>query len=290
MRLDWEGVLLLGGTIATVILAATWAGVRYAWTSPQIIGLGALAFAGLVAFVVTQRRVADPLLPPRVFAHRNMRLASAIVLIVGAVMFTGALYLPLYQQTVQHASAADSGLLLLPMMIPMVLASQLPGRVMTRTGRYKIFPIAGGAALTLGAALLASLDASSGRVETSVYMAVVGIGLGLTMQMTTTIAQNSVEMRDIGAATAATTLFRTLGGTLAVAAFGALYTRSVLHAGQIAGSAQGFSHIYTGVAILCALAFVAALFVKEVPLRGKPKIETAETPAVSDAGRGVSAR
>ncbi|MBO2453867.1 MFS transporter [Actinomadura barringtoniae] len=275
--IDWPGILILGATISTTVLAATWAGVRYAWTSPQILGLAIAALLGLAAFIWSQRRAVEPVLPLRIFGTRNLPLVAVLIAVVGGVMFGCSLYLPLFQQTVQHASATDSGLLLLPMMAPIVLVSQFPGRIMTRTGRYKIFPILGSILLAAGSFLLATMDTSTPRVMTALFMALIGGGLGCMMQMTTAIAQNSVEMRDIGAATAAVTLFRTLGGSIAVAVFGALFTRSLQNAdGAHSGPAylhavaNGTQHIFFLAGALCLVALAAALLVKEVPLRGKP--------------------
>ena len=225
--IDWAGVVLLAIAIGSTVLAASLAGVRYAWGSPQILGLAVTALATLTAFIWSQHRATEPVLPPRIFASRNMTLASALVAVVGALLFGCSIYLPLFQQTVQHATATASGLLLLPLLIPMVLASQLPGWVMTKTGRYKIFPVIGTILATAGTLLLATMNTTTRRTSTSLYMALIGIGLGFTTQMTTTIAQNSVQLRDMGAATAALTLFRTLSGSVAVAIFGALSARAL---------------------------------------------------------------
>ncbi|GGU05690.1 MDR family MFS transporter [Streptomyces violascens] len=295
-RVDWRGITLLTATICALVLAATWAGSTYAWISWQILGLFALAAMGTAAFIASQRRAAEPVLPLRVFTgHRNFPLASALILVAGVVMFGCALYLPLFQQTVQGASAADSGLLLLPMMIPVVLVSQLGGRYMSATGRYKIFPVAGAACMAAGLFLLSTMDVNTSRTVTSCYMALVGIGLGAQMQMVMTMAQNSVEMRDMGAASASMNLFRTIGGSLGVAVFGSLFTGAVTAhlPGTGSGSApdadslaslpvaardaylhavtRGTHQIFLTAAVLCAAAFVAALCVKEVPLRGKPQ-------------------
>jgi MFS family permease len=156
---------------------------------------------------------------------------------------------------------------------------------MTRTGRYRIFPIIGSILLAAGTFLLATMDTSTTRLTTGLFMALIGCGLGFMMQMTTTIAQNSVEMRDIGAATAAITLFRTLGGSIAVAVFGALFARSLqdtsgAHSGPayLHAVANGTQHIYLTAGALCIVAIVAALLVKEVPLRGKPTAPPAPQP------------
>ncbi len=214
-------------------------------------------------------------LPPRVFTgHRNFPLAVGLLLATGVVMFGSALYLPLFQQTVQGATATGSGLLLLPLMIPVVIASNLAGKVMSRTGRYKIFPVLGALLLTAGTLLLATMDTGTSRVAAGCFMALVGLGLGFTMQMGATIAQNSVELRDMGAASAATNLFRTLGGSLGVAVFGSLFTRAVPPAatGEAyrTAVATGTQHIFLTAAAVCALASMAAALLIEVPLRGGP--------------------
>lgn len=279
-RIDWLGIALMTFTISSVVLAGTWAGNRYAWASWQIGGLAVAAALGLAAFIASQRRAAEPVLPLRVFDTRNFRLSSMMIFAVGAAMFGATLYLPLYQQSVQGASATSSGLLLLPMMIPVVLLSQVAGKVMSKTGRYKIFPIIGAGLLTGGMLLLATMDVNTSRTVTSCYMVVAGAGLGLLMQMPTTIAQNSVGMRDMGVASAGVTLFRTIGGSLGVAVFGSLFTRAT--EGHLPGAggtgravylhavATGTHQIFLVAAAVCAAAFLAALFIKEVPLRGKP--------------------
>jgi len=298
VRIDWPGITLMTVTICALVLAASWAGTTYAWASWQIIGLFVLAVAGVAAFIAAQRRAVEPLLPLRIFTgHRNFPLASALILTAGVVLFSCTLYLPLYQQTVQGASASGSGLLLLPMMIPVMLVSQICGKVMTATGRYKIFPVLGTACMTVGLLLLSGMDTTTSRMATSCYMALVGVGIGCQMQMVTTIAQNSVEMRDMGAASASVALFRTLGGSLGVAVFGSLFTRAVQ--GHLPGAgagtegaqpdatavahlseavkdaylhsvATGTHQIFLIAAIVCAAAFIAALCIREVPLRGAP--------------------
>ncbi|MFF4258507.1 MDR family MFS transporter [Streptomyces sp. NPDC001663] len=274
-RIDWPGVALLTAAITATVLAATWAGTTYAWTSWQILTLAAVAVLAALAFVAVERRTAEPLLPPRIFTgHRNFPLATALLLTTGVVMFGSALYLPLFQQTVQGASATSSGLLLLPLMIPVVIASNIAGKIMSRTGRYKIFPILGTAFLAVGMLLLSTMDTGTSRTLTGCYMALTGLGLGLALQMATTIAQNSVDLRDMGAASASTNLFRTLGGSLGVAVFGSLFTRAV-HPGApkaeyLHSVATGTHHIFLTAAVLCAAGFLAAILVEEVPLRGKP--------------------
>ncbi|WP_203607024.1 MDR family MFS transporter [Streptomyces sp. SID11385] len=270
VRIDYGGIALLTVAIGGVVLAATWAGSTYAWGSWQVLaafGAGLLALAG---FLAVERRAPEPVLPLTLFtANRNFPLAQALVLAAGVVMFCCSLYLPLFQQTVQGASATNSGLLLLPLMAPVALVSNVAGKLMSRTGRYKIFPVLGTALLTLGSVLLATMDTGTPRWLTSCYLVLLGTGLGLLMQMASTIAQNSVGMRDLGAASAASNLSRTLGGSLGVAVAGSLLAAATGDRGASAGTASGVSHIFVLVAAVCAAGFLASLYLKEVPLRGR---------------------
>ncbi len=150
-------------------------------------------------------------MPLHMFQVRNFTLMSVIGFLTGFVMFGVLLFLPLYQQAVQGASATNSGLLLLPMLAALIAASLVAGRVTTVSGRYKVFPVTGGALLCAGAWLLSRMDTSTSRPTAALSMAVLGAGLGCLTQTVTVVAQNSVELRDIGAASAAVTLFRTLG-------------------------------------------------------------------------------
>ncbi|MCQ4045088.1 MDR family MFS transporter [Streptantibioticus rubrisoli] len=312
--IDWLGITLMTAMVGTIVMAATWAGNTYAWGSWQILTLAAAAVVLFVAFIVSQRRSTEPLLPLRIFTgSRNFPLAAVLLVVAGVAMFGGTLYLPLYQQTVQDASATNSGLLLLPMMIGTVIASNIAGKVMTKTGHYKIFPVIGAVCLTIGMALLSSMDIHTSRTVTSAYMVLVGVGTGFTLQMANTIAQNSVELRDMGAASASTNLFRTLGGSLGVAVFGSLFTRAIqghapadgapgegAHSGGLAVAhlpraakdaylqavVHGTHHIFLVASIVAAAGLAAAVLIKEVPLRGKPaQVRTAPGPKVRMAAK-----
>jgi EmrB/QacA subfamily drug resistance transporter len=312
--IDWPGIMLMTATISAVVLAATWAGTTYAWASWQIAGLAAGAAAGLVAFIAREQSAREPVLPLRVFIQRNFRVSAVMIFAAGAAMFGATLYLPLFQQTVQGASATSSGLLLLPLMIPTVLVSLIAGRMMSRTGRYKIFPVLGGAFLTVGMALLATMGTGTSRTITSLYMVLAGTGIGFLLQMTTTIAQNSVEMRDIGAASAAVNLFRTIGGSIGVAIFGSLFSRAIqarlpgigsspgatalgrlpaaARDAYLNGVATATQHIFLLAAAVSVAAFLAALLIREVPLRSQPATSSPSrddqllaTPALDPASR-----
>lgn len=264
-KIDYLGAALLTVTISAIVLVTTWGGTQYAWDSPQVLVTIAVAVLGLPAFLWSQRQAPEPIIPLGLFRNRNFVLTSVLSVMVGAAMFGAVSFLPLFQQKVQGASASNSGLLLLPMMVPIIVVSQIAGRIMSKTGRYKMFPILGGLCLTAGSIALATMGNDTGRFEAGVYMVVFGAGLGFLMQMTVLIAQNSVEMKDIGAASGVSTLFRTLGGSFGVALFGALFNHRA-HA----GIAAGIDSIFTWSSILCAIALVASLFIVEVPLRQGP--------------------
>ncbi len=292
-RIDWAGIALMTAAIGSLVLAATWAGATYAWGSWQVLSAFAVFLVTTTAFIAVQRRAPEPVLPPRVFTEqRNFPLAIGLLLVAGVVMF-GCSCTCRCSSRPCRAPRPPTPVCLLPLMIPVALVATVAGKVMSATGRYKIFPLAGTACLTAGTALLATMDTSTPRALTSVYLVLVGIGLGFTLQMSTTIAQNSVEMRDMGAASAATNLARTLGGSLGVAVFGSLLTTATGHAstGEVGSTAIAYrhalatatSHIFLTMAVVCAVGFLIALAVKEVPLRGKSATVPAQGAAAAVA-------
>ncbi|KUJ67574.1 transporter [Streptomyces albus subsp. albus] len=304
-RIDYWGAGLLAAGITSLVLVTTWGGNQYAWDSVQILGLGILGIAALVAFVAVERRVAEPVLPLHVFRNANFSLITVIGFFTGFVMFGAMTFLPLFQQTVQGASATNSGLLLLPMMVGMTVFSLLAGRITTATGRYKVFPILGGALITVGLLLLATMDTGTSRFTSGVYMAVLGAGMGLLMQMILLVAQNSVEMKDMGVASSSSTLFRTIGSSFGVAVFGALFTHQVketmadragakgaelasgsgmqmdvsaldklpadLKDAYLHAVSDGTHQVFFWGTLISLIGFAAAWLVKEVPLRGGPQ-------------------
>lgn len=297
-RIDYLGAALLTVGITAIVLVTTWGGSEYAWDSAVIMELIALGVASLVGFVFVETKAAEPIMPLHIFRNRNFSLMSVVGFMAGFVMFGAVLFLPLYQQTVQGASATNSGLLLLPMLLAMMIVSLVAGRVTTSTGKYKIFPILGSVLMVAGLFLLATMDTGTTRFTSGVYMAVLGAGMGFLMQITMLVAQNSVELKDMGVASSATTLFRTLGSSFGVAIMGALFTGRVqdemaarggggateqsaqLDASSLAKLPDAVREAYeyavasgTHIAFLvggsvAVVALVAALFVKEVPLRG----------------------
>jgi EmrB/QacA subfamily drug resistance transporter len=310
-RVDWFGAGLLTVAITSVVLLTTWGGSQYAWGSPMIIGLGVLGAMTTTAFILVERRVDEPILPLSLFANRNFSVSAAMGFFVGFAMFGATAFLPLYQQTVQGATATSSGLLLLPLMLGVMSMSVISGQVISRTGRYRAFPIVGGALMTVGMVLLAQLDVNTSTFRSSMFMLVLGIGIGCVMQVTMLLAQNSVEQRDMGVASSTSTFTRSIGGAFGVAIFGAIFSAQLTAgldevgagasglaggAGQIDPSTLGAlppsvlsgvleaiagatSSVFGWAAICAAAVFLLALALKAVPLRSDNDSPAAEANA-----------
>lgn len=227
-RVDWAGSALLAVGLGALVLATDLGGTHRPWGSPEIVGLFAAAVVALAGFVWVERRAAEPVLPPHLFANRVFAVSALVGLVVGFAMFGAITYLPLFLQVVRGASPTASGLQLLPMMGGMLASSIWAGQRITRTGRYRIFPIVGTGVMTVGLLLLARLDARSGLGAASAYMLVLGLGMGLVMQVLVLAVQNAVPYRDLGVATSGATLFRAIGGSVGTAVLGAVL------AGQLA--------------------------------------------------------
>jgi EmrB/QacA subfamily drug resistance transporter len=221
-RIDFEGAALLVLGVSCLLLALVWGGNEYEWTSSVIVGL--LVVGALVTglFMVWESRAPEPILPLRLFRDDTFRLGSAMSFLLGCGMFGGITFLPLFLQIVTGASATESGLLLIPMMAGVLFTSVLSGRVIARTGRYKVWPFAGCALAAIGMYLLSTMQADVTRIESSAYMLVLGLGLGMTMQVLILAVQNAVGHEDLGVATSAVTFFRSMGGAFGVAVFGAI--------------------------------------------------------------------
>jgi EmrB/QacA subfamily drug resistance transporter len=223
-RIDWAGTAILTVTISALVLLTTWGGNEYAWGSPVIVGLGLATVLGTAAFVYVERRADEPALPLRLFGNRTFNLAGAISLVVGVAMFGTITYLPTFLQVANGASASNSGLLIVPLMLGLLAASISSGQVVSRTGRYRAFPIVGMALATVAMYLLSTLGVDSSRWESSAYMVMLGAGLGFTMQILVLATQNEAPVEDLGVATSTVTFFRSVGGSLGVALFGALFS------------------------------------------------------------------
>ncbi|WP_353945717.1 DHA2 family efflux MFS transporter permease subunit [Streptomyces sp. HUAS MG91] len=222
-RLDVLGALLLAAASTCLVLLTSWGGTEYAWGDKVIIGLGAGAVVSCALFVVAEKYAAEPLIPLRLFRDSVFNLSGLVGMVVGVALFGAASYLPTFLQMVDGATATESGLLMLPMMGGVVGASIISGQLISHTGRYKIYPILGGALSTLGMFLLSRLEVDTPRLEYSVYMAVLGAGIGLIMPVLVLAVQNSVRPSDLGTATSANNYFRQIGGSVGAAIFGTLF-------------------------------------------------------------------
>ncbi|MFJ5230717.1 MDR family MFS transporter [Kitasatospora sp. NPDC088391] len=315
-KIDYLGSLLLTVGIVSLVLITTWGGHEYAWGSKQILGLAALGVASLIGFCYVEQRVAEPVIPLGLFRNLNFTMVSIIGFIVGFAMFGAVTFLPTYQQIVQGASATNSGLLLMPMMFGMLVVSLVVGQAITKTGKYRIYPIIGTVVMTGGTLLLSTLSVDTKSFTSSCYMVVLGAGMGFLMQVTMLVAQNSVELKDMGVASSSATLFRTIGGSFGVALFGTLYTNQVndslqklppevlAHMKQGGGEgmsamnpatlqhlpanvldayrhgiSNGMHTVFLWGTVICLVAVAAALFVREVALRGGPAAAEAKADA-----------
>jgi EmrB/QacA subfamily drug resistance transporter len=221
-KIDYLGSVLMVGGVSCLLLVTTWGGREYAWTSPTIVGLALAAAVQLGLFVWQEFRAEEPLLPPRLFRDAVFRVSTGIGFVLGIAMFGAISFLPVYLQVVKDASATGSGLRMLPMMLGVVTSSILSGRMITQTGRYRVFPIAGTGLVAIAAVLLSRLDVDTPFWLISAYMLLLGLGMGLVMQVIVLTVQNSVDYRDMGAATAGVNFFRSMGGALGVAIFGSV--------------------------------------------------------------------
>jgi EmrB/QacA subfamily drug resistance transporter len=301
-RIDYLGAALLAAGLTCVLLLTTWGGRQLAWASIEIAGLGAGAVILLAAFVVQERRAAEPILPPRLLRDPVFDVVALVLLLTTCAFFAAIVFVPLFLQIVSGASATESGLLLLPLLLAAAASTAASGRLISRTGRYKVFPIAGLALMVLGLLLLSRLDGGSSRATVGAFLAVFGLGFGMVSQVLTVAVQNAAPRRDIGIATASANLFRALGGSVGVAAFGAVFAARLDHwlprelpagaAGIDAetlqaspealaslppaaadGVAEAVAHALQTVFIIgvpiAALALLVALFLREVPLGGR---------------------
>jgi EmrB/QacA subfamily drug resistance transporter len=309
-RIDLLGATLLSAAVTSLIMVTTWGGNEYAWGSPTIVSLAVAGVALLVVFVWWELRAEEPILPLSLFRSRVFAVANAMGFTIGMAMFGAIVFIPLYLQLVYGASPTSSGLRLLPLMAGLLVAAIASGRAISRVGRYKIFPIVGTIVLVAGMFLLSRLAVGTAPWLASVYMLVVGVGIGLVMQVLVLVVQNDVSRRDIGVATSTATFSRSVGGSFGVAIFGTIFATRL--ADQLArlprsvtdrlGSGvhlqpeqakrlpplvhtdflNAFAHALHGVflwgAAIAAIPAVLAWLLKEVPLR------TTLAPAAAELG------
>jgi EmrB/QacA subfamily drug resistance transporter len=287
-RLDLPGAALLAGATSSLMLACIWGGQLYAWGSTTIIALIAGAAALAAALVARARRVEDPIVPLGLIGSRPVALASAALFLVTATMFSITVFIPLFLQTTTGASPTVAGLLLIPMMVGITLSTNVVGRLIQSTGRYKVFPLVGLAMISGAMIMLAEVVEHPSRLTTGIALTLFGFGFGMVGQVLIVAVQNSVERRQLGLAMSVTGFFRALGGAVGAAVLGALFAAQVGHAGTgtLALAHTGRAAVISGVhavflatapIALIALLVVAAL--REVPLQGPSQQAERRTPA-----------
>ena len=222
-RIDALGMALLAAATTGIVLVATWGGSQYAWNSAEIIELAIGTVVASILFVLVERRASEPVIPLRLFADRNFVLATIAGLLVSVAMFGAIGYLPTYFQMSVGASATEAGLLMIPMMASLLLTSIVTGSMISRSGRYKRIPIVGTVILAGGLVGLSSVAVETPVAVVCAWMAVIGIGLGTSMQVMTLVVQNSFAHREVGTATAAHNFFRQVGGSLGSAVVGSVF-------------------------------------------------------------------
>ncbi|MFJ8631071.1 DHA2 family efflux MFS transporter permease subunit [Streptomyces sp. NPDC093568] len=221
--IDYPGTFLIASVATCLVLVASLGGTTWGWGSVEVVGLVLLGAVLTVVFVVVERTAAEPVLPLKLFRVRTFSLSAVISFIVGFAMFGAMTYLPTFLQVVQGVSPTLSGVHMLPMVVGMLLSSTGSGQIVSRTGRWKVFPVAGTAVTTLGLLLLHRLDVDSSTWEMSLFFFVFGLGLGLVMQVLVLIVQNAVSYEDLGVATSGATFFRSIGASFGVAIFGTVF-------------------------------------------------------------------
>jgi EmrB/QacA subfamily drug resistance transporter len=304
--IDWWGALLLVAGVSAILLATQSGGTDYPWGSWQIVGLFALGALGLVGFAVRERMAPEPILPLELFKMQIFTVANIVSFVSGVAMFGALAFLPQYLQLVHGVSATESGLLLLPLLMGLLVMSIGSGRYISRTGRYRWFPLVGTILVTIGLILLTHIGAHTSLAVVGVDILVFGAGLGLFMQVLTLVVQNSVPMSQMGVATSSVTFFRSMGGAIGASALGAVLTARItaefprflppaalkagdkvsqlvsspdalnalkrtnpaLHEGIIQAYSHAIDRLFTVAVVVSIFSIIAALFIKQVQLRG----------------------
>lgn len=275
--LDIGGSILLAAATTAIMLACIWGGTRFQWTSATIAGLLAAACACSIALVVRERHASDPIVPLSLLRTRPVAVSSAALFLATAALFSITVFVPLYLQTTTGATPTQAGLLLVPMMLGVAVSTNLAGRAIAATGRYKRYPVLGLALMALALGLLATFTAHPSRTATGVALAVFGLGFGMVGQVLIAAVQNSVDRRQLGMAMATTTFFRGLGGAIGAAVFGAIFAaRAGDHATANALSGvssivrddviHGVRAVFLLAAPVAALGLAIVLLLPEVPL------------------------
>ena len=306
VQIDWWGAVLLVAGVSSILLATQSGGKDYPWGSWRIVGLFALGALLLIGFVVRERWAPEPILPLELFRLQVFTVSNIIAFVSGVGMFGALAFLPQYMQLVHGVSATESGLLLLPLLIGLLVMSISSGRYISRTGNYRWFPLAGSVTVTIGLALLTQLGAHTSLVRVGLYILVFGAGLGLFLQVVVLVVQNAAPTRQMGVATSSVTFFRSMGGAIGAAALGAVLTAGIsrelerflpraalaagghkvaqlvqspqaldalkrtnpaLHEGIIQAYSHALSDMFLVAVPVSAISIIASLFIKQVRLR-----------------------
>jgi EmrB/QacA subfamily drug resistance transporter len=295
--IDYAGIAFVGLGATGLTLATSWGGSRYPWGSATIIGLFAGAFVALCMFAWVENRAAQPILPTRLFGNPVFTVCCVLSFVVGFAMLGAMTFLPTYMQYVDGVSATTSGLRTLPMVVGMLLTSTGSGTLVGRTGRYKIYPVTGTALMGVAFLLMSRMNPGTSAVEQSLYLLILGAGIGLSMQVLVLIVQNTSNFDDLGVATSGVTFFRTIGSSFGAAIFGSLFVNFLNHrmgpalaasgataeavsspaalhhqphnvaAPIVAAYSESLTQVFLWAAPVAFVGFVLALFLREVPLR-----------------------
>jgi EmrB/QacA subfamily drug resistance transporter len=226
-RIDYLGAALVVGSVSSILLYTSWAGADYGWLDPLSLSLLGLGLVLAAAFVLVELRAPEPIIPMRLFRMPVFRWTTIYAFLMGMAMFGGIIYLPFYLQVVKGYSPTESGLAMLPMVVGMFVTSIGSGFLITRTGRYRVFPIVGAAIVAVAILMMGTLGVETNYWVLAAYMLALGAGLGFTMQTVVTAVQNAVDFRDLGTATSSVAFFRSMGGAFGTAVLGAVLTARV---------------------------------------------------------------
>ncbi|MCG5220404.1 MFS transporter [Streptosporangium soli] len=305
--IDYLGTFLIAAAATCLVLLTSWGGIEYAWDSPMIIGLGVAALVLVAVWIRTERLAAEPVLPLRLFRVPTFAMCSAIGFVVGFAMFGALTFIPLFLQVVQGVTPTLSGLYMWPMVLGMLGSSVTSGRLITRTGRYRIFPILGTALTAVALFLLSTMDPETSTTTMGFFFLLLGLGLGLVMQVLVIVVQNSVGYEDLGVATSGATFFRSIGGSFGVALFGSIFASRLntdlaaalrgvqlppgfeptavqadpttlrrlppdVRSGLVYSYSDAITTVFLWAMPFAVLAFALALLLRETPLRGTSRV------------------
>jgi EmrB/QacA subfamily drug resistance transporter len=311
--IDYAGAALLAVVLTSITLLSDLGGTAYPWTSAVTIGLIAVSVLALVLFTIVERKAREPVLPLHLFGQKTFVVTSIVGFIVGFALFGSVTYFPLYLQVVKGVSPTASGMQMVPMMGGMLVTSIMSGQLISRTGRYKIFPVIGTAVMTAGLFMLSRLTPASSTATASLLMLVLGVGLGMVMQVLVIAVQNDVEYRDLGVATSGATLFRLIGGSLGTAILGAIFSARLndslsrlfpagaahnmsvqallqlpapARAAYSAAFTSALASVFLVATVVCAVGFVLTWLLPERPLRAT--VAAAARDAGNEAGEAFA--